>query len=43
MDRFHRRRVWPIRDVGNDVVGFGARRLFDDPAAGATVSVAPAG
>nr|WP_156096318.1 DNA primase [Amycolatopsis jejuensis] len=30
MDRFHRRLVWPIRDVGNDVVGFGARRLFDD-------------
>ncbi|WP_285480582.1 DNA primase [Amycolatopsis sp. NBRC 101858] len=30
MDRFHRRLVWPIRDVGNEVVGFGARRLFDD-------------
>jgi DNA primase len=30
IDRFHRRLVWPIRDVGNDVVGFGARRLFDD-------------
>jgi DNA primase len=30
MDRFHRRLVWPIRDLGNDVVGFGARRLFDD-------------
>ncbi|WSE34790.1 DNA primase [Amycolatopsis rhabdoformis] len=30
MDRFHRRLVWPIRDVGNDVVGFGARRLFED-------------
>ncbi|MFI5610399.1 DNA primase [Amycolatopsis sp. NPDC051903] len=30
MDRFHRRLVWPIRDVGNDVVGFGARRLYDD-------------
>jgi DNA primase len=30
IDRFHRRLVWPIRDVGNEVVGFGARRLFDD-------------
>ncbi len=30
MDRFHRRLVWPIRDRGGDVVGFGARRLFDD-------------
>ncbi|SHK06274.1 DNA primase [Pseudonocardia thermophila] len=29
-DRFHRRLVWPIRDLGGDVVGFGARRLFDD-------------
>ena len=30
IDRFHRRLLWPIRDVGGDVVGFGARRLFDD-------------
>ncbi|RZQ60331.1 DNA primase [Amycolatopsis suaedae] len=30
IDRFHRRLVWPIRDLGGDVVGFGARRLFDD-------------
>ncbi|WP_007027398.1 DNA primase, partial [Saccharomonospora iraqiensis] len=30
IDRFHRRLVWPIRDRGGDVVGFGARRLFDD-------------
>ncbi|TAM92555.1 MAG: DNA primase [Jatrophihabitans sp.] len=29
-DRFRRRLLWPIRDVGGDVVGFGARRLFDD-------------
>ncbi len=29
-DRFHRRLLWPIRDLGGDVVGFGARRLFDD-------------
>jgi len=30
MDRFRRRLLWPIRDLGGDVVGFGARRLFDD-------------
>jgi DNA primase len=29
-DRFRRRLVWPIRDVSGDVVGFGARKLFDD-------------
>jgi DNA primase len=30
IDRFHRRLLWPIHDLGGDVVGFGARRLFDD-------------
>jgi DNA primase len=30
IDRFHRRLVWPIKEVSGDVVGFGARRLFDD-------------
>ena len=30
IDRFHRRLLWPIRDVGGEVVGFGARRLFED-------------
>jgi DNA primase len=30
IDRFHRRLLWPIRDVAGDVVGFGARRLYDD-------------
>jgi len=30
IDRFHRRLLWPIRDLGGDVVGFGARRIFDD-------------
>jgi DNA primase len=29
-DRFRGRLVWPIRDVTSDVVGFGARRLFED-------------
>jgi DNA primase len=30
IDRFHRRLLWPIRDIAGDVVGFGARRLYDD-------------
>ncbi len=30
IDRFHRRLLWPIRDIGGEVVGFGARRIFDD-------------
>ena len=30
IDRFHRRLLWPIRNLGGDVVGFGARRLFTD-------------
>jgi DNA primase len=30
IDRFHRRLVWPIRDITGDVIGFGARKLFDD-------------
>ena len=30
IDRFHRRLLWPIRDISADVVGFGARRLYDD-------------
>jgi DNA primase len=30
IDRFNRRLLWQIRDVTGDVVGFGARRLFDD-------------
>ncbi|MFL6100809.1 MAG: DNA primase [Actinomycetales bacterium] len=29
-DRFRGRLVWPIRDITGDVVGFGARRLFED-------------
>src|SRR5206468_3987347 len=32
IDRFHRRLMWPIRDLTGDVIGFGARRLHqDDP------------
>lgn len=30
IDRFRRRLLWPIRDVTGDVIGFGARKLFDD-------------
>lgn len=32
IDRFHRRLLWPIRNLGGDVIGFGARKLFDDDA-----------
>jgi DNA primase len=30
IDRFMSRLLWPIRDISGDVIGFGARRLFDD-------------
>jgi DNA primase len=30
IDRFHRRLVWPIKDITGDVIGFGARKLMDD-------------
>jgi DNA primase len=30
IDRFRRRLVWPIRDSSGSVIGFGARKLFDD-------------
>lgn len=30
IDRFHRRLLWPIRDLTGDVVGFGARRIAED-------------
>ncbi|BBZ03748.1 DNA primase [Mycolicibacterium chitae] len=30
MDRFHRRLLWPIRGTSGEVIGFGARRIFDD-------------
>ncbi len=29
-DRFRGRLVWPIRDASGEVLGFGARKLFDD-------------
>ncbi|HEX3789056.1 MAG TPA: DNA primase [Pseudonocardiaceae bacterium] len=30
IDRFHKRLLWPLKDLGGAVVGFGARRIFDD-------------
>ncbi|GAB1690138.1 DNA primase [Krasilnikovia sp. M28-CT-15] len=30
IDRFRRRLIWPIRDLTSDVIGFGARKLFED-------------
>ncbi|MFE9623276.1 DNA primase [Streptomyces sp. NPDC006527] len=29
IDRFRGRLMWPIRDIGGEVVGFGARRLYE--------------
>ena len=29
-DRFRGRLMWPIRDMSGDVIGFGARKLYDD-------------
>ena len=30
IDKFRRRLIWPIKDVAGNVIGFGARKLFDD-------------
>ncbi|MBO0868847.1 MAG: DNA primase [Micromonosporaceae bacterium] len=30
VDRFRRRLLWPIRDLSGEVIGFGARKLFED-------------
>jgi DNA primase len=30
IDRFHRRLLWPIRNLSGEVIGFGARKIFDD-------------
>lgn len=34
IDQFRGRAVWPIRDLAGNVIGFGARKLFDDDPAG---------
>ena len=41
IDRFHRRLLWPIRDLGGEVVGFGARRIFDDDPSRPSTSTPP--
>ena len=30
IDKFRRRLIWPIKDPAGNVIGFGARKLFDD-------------
>ncbi|GAA2578628.1 DNA primase [Dactylosporangium fulvum] len=30
IDRFRRRLLWPIKDISGEVIGFGARKLFDN-------------
>lgn len=30
IDRFRGRLMWPIRDIGGEVVGFGARKLYEE-------------
>ena len=30
IDKFRGRLLWPIRDIGGEVIGFGARKLLDD-------------
>jgi DNA primase len=30
IDRFRRRLIWPIHDLTGDVIGFGARKLYED-------------
>ena len=34
IDRFHRRLLWPIRNLSGEVIGFGARKLFEDDTLG---------
>ncbi len=34
IDKFRRRLLWPIKDVAGNVIGFGARKLFDDDTMG---------
>lgn len=34
IDRFHRRLLWPIRNLAGEVIGFGARKLYEDDTLG---------
>ncbi|WIM67068.1 DNA primase [Corynebacterium breve] len=40
IDKFHRRLLWPIKDLSGNVIGFGARKLFDDDKMGKYMNTA---
>ena len=40
VDFFRRRLLWPIKDLTGDIVGFGARKLFDDDEMGKYLNTA---
>ena len=40
IDKFRRRLLWPIKDVAGNVIGFGARKLFDDDPMGKYMNTA---
>lgn len=40
IDKFHRRLLWPIKDLAGNVIGFGARKLFDDDKMGKYMNTA---
>ena len=40
IDKFRRRLLWPIKDVAGNVIGFGARKLFDDDQMGKYMNTA---
>lgn len=40
IDKFRRRLIWPIKDVAGNVIGFGARKLFDDDPMGKYMNTA---
>ncbi len=40
IDKFRRRLLWPIKDLSGNVIGFGARKLFDDDPMGKYMNTA---
>ncbi|GAB3081836.1 DNA primase [Corynebacterium aquatimens] len=40
IDKFRGRLLWPIKDVAGNVIGFGARKLFDDDPMGKYINTA---
>lgn len=40
IDKFRRRLLWPIKDVAGNVIGFGARKLFEDDQMGKYMNTA---